>query len=468
MKKIFTRALQIILLAIFLMIFAFPALKILAEDNQDMEEFCEMTRIDSECKKLSSVECRKLLEKCDQYFQEKAAEIEKDISITEAKKKTLQNQIYILRKKIKKLDYQIYQNNLMIKDLNFQIDDTQSSIEKTSKKIEDSKKKLTNILRKIYEQDQRSMIEILLEEETLSDFFDNLVALETLNSKNRELLKDIKKLKVDLENQKKALDEEKGELERAVKIQMLQKQESANAKRQQEYYLKLTEAEYQKQLKEKEEIEKKAAEIRSRIFELIGVPKAPTFGEALEIAKYVETITGIRPAFLLAILTQESNIGKNVGQCYLTDPKTGEGIYVKSGRKTPRVMNPKRDVGYFLDICKELGRDPYHTLVSCPMSYGWGGAMGPGQFIPSTWVLYKDKIKSITGKDPDPWDIKDAFLATGIYLKDLGGTQNEWRAAMRYFSGATWKKYEEFYGNSVISLAKKYQADIEILEKQNQ
>ncbi|GAH47901.1 unnamed protein product, partial [marine sediment metagenome] len=57
-----------------------------------------------------------------------------------------------------------------------------------------------------------------------------------------------------------------------------------------------------------------AAEIRARIFELIGVPKAPTFGEALDIAKYVEGITGARPAFLLAILQQESAIGKNVGQ----------------------------------------------------------------------------------------------------------------------------------------------------------
>ncbi|MCD6550171.1 lytic murein transglycosylase [bacterium] len=435
--------------------------------NEDMDEFCEMERIESECDKLSPNECRKILEKCDKYFQEKSAELEKDIAHTKEEKRTLQNQISLLQNKIKKLNYQIYQNNLMIKDLSFQINDTQASIEKTSLKIKDSKEKLSAILREIYEQDQRSTLEILLGEDKLSDFFDNLVALEVLNSKNKELLEDIKKLKENLQNQKKALDEEKEELEGIVKVQTLQKQESAEAKKQQEYYLKLTESEYQRQLKEKKEIEKKAAEIRSRIFELIGVSKAPTFGEALEIAKYVEGLTGIRPAFLLAILTQESNIGRNVGQCYLQDSKTGSGIYVKSGKKTERVMNPKRDVGPFLKICKELGRDPYHTLVSCPMSYGWGGAMGPGQFIPSTWVLYKNKVKAITGKNPDPWNIKDAFLATGIFLKELGGTKDEWTAAMRYFSGATWSKYEEFYGNSVISLAKKYQADIEVLEKQS-
>ena len=459
-----TRISKTTLLFLLILVFVLPNLKSFAEENENLEEICQLEKIEEECEKLSSTDCRKLLEKCENYFEEKSAQIGEDLTKTQAEKRTLENKIYTLRKRIESLDYQIYQNNLMIKDLGFQIGDTQTSIEKTSLKIENSKNQLATILREIYEQDQRSLIEILLGEEELSDFFNNLMALETLDSKNQELLENIKDLKSYLENQKLSLDEEKGELEGAVKLQILQKQQSAGVKKDQEYFLKLTETEYQKYLKEKEEVEAKAAEIRTRIFELIGVPKAPTFGEALELAKYVENITGIRPAFLLAVLTQESNIGRNVGQCYLTNAQTGEGVYVNSGKTTFRVMSPKRDVPHFLEICKELGRDPYNTLVSCPMSYGWGGAMGPGQFIPSTWVLYKDKVKAVTGKAANPWDIKDAFLATGIYLKELGGIQNEWRAAMRYFSGTTWKKYEEFYGNSVIALAKRYQSDIDIIE----
>jgi len=190
MKETFVRVKKALLI-ILLVVLVLPGIKILAQVNEDMEKMCEMDRIESECDKISPTDCRKLLEKCDKYFQEKSAEIEKDISRTEAEKKTLQNQIYVLRNKIKSLDYQIYQNNLMIKDLNFQIEDTQSSIEKTSNKIEESKRKLTNILREIYEQDQRSTIEILLGENELSDFFDKLVALEALNAKNRELLQDI-------------------------------------------------------------------------------------------------------------------------------------------------------------------------------------------------------------------------------------------------------------------------------------
>ncbi|GAI68566.1 unnamed protein product, partial [marine sediment metagenome] len=95
---------------------------------------------------------------------------------------------------------------------------------------------------------------------------------------------------------------------------------SSKTKEEQEYYLQITEAEYQKQLKEQQEVEAKAAEIRTRLFELIGVAEGGIeFGKAVEIAKYVEKITKVRPAFLLAIIAQESmrygKFGGNVGQC---------------------------------------------------------------------------------------------------------------------------------------------------------
>jgi hypothetical protein len=154
----------------------------------------------------------------------------------------------------------------------------------------------------------------------------------------------------------------------------------------------------------------------------------------------------------------------------LADSKTGDGEKVLSSEKVQKVMKPSRDVSPFLEITKELGRDPYNTPVSCPIPSvgGYGGAMGPAQFIPSTWIRYKNRIREITGKTPDPWSINDAFLAAGLYLADYGAakqTQNaEWKAAMIYFSGSTNTKYR-FYGDSVLSIAEKYQDDIEALEK---
>jgi len=415
---------------------------------------------------------RETLERELEELEKQIAEIDKDVKRTEKEKRTLENQIYLLRNQINKLDLQIYQGNIMIKDLGVQVIDTEASIEETSFKIKDSRKHLARILQLIYESDKKSLIEILFSEEELSDFFNDLVALESLSVQSGDLLENIENLKVRLEEQKDSLDNEKQDLENLVVLQTVQRRESSAIKKDQDWLLHLTETEYQKYLGEKQETQKKAAEIRARIFELIGIPEAPTFGEAYEIAKYVSGITDVRPALLLAVLTQESNIGKNVGQCYLKNSTTGAGVVVYNGKSVSKVMKPSRDVSPFLDITGALGRDPYNTPVSCPMSYGWGGAMGPAQFIPSTWKIYKDRLSNITGKPGDPWNIKDAFLAAGLYLSDYGATKQtyngEWKAAMIYFSGTSRRtKYNGygFYGDSVMKITEQYESDIAELEK---
>jgi len=203
-------------------------------------------------------------------------------------------------------------------------------------------------------------------------------------------------------------------------------------------------------------------EISQRNFELVGITDALTFQEVLDIAKSVEEITGTRPAFLLAILQEEFTLEKS-DFCYLTNFDTGEGVRAISGESLAKVMNPTRDIPSFLNITRELRKDPSKTLVTCPMSFGWGGAMGPADFIPSTWMRYKNKLESITGKPADPWDISDAFLAAGLYLSDSGAKlkshDGEWNAAMLYFSLSINSPYT-WYANDVLTIAENLQADI--------
>lgn len=211
---------------------------------------------------------------------------------------------------------------------------------------------------------------------------------------------------------------------------------------------------------------KKAAGIRSALFALAGGSAAIPFGDALKYAEFAGAQTGVRPAFLLAILTQETNLGANVGSCYLSDADTGAGVGINTGTKIANVMKPGRDVEPFISITKSLGRDPFHTRVSCPFGgYGYGGAMGPSQFIASTWMLLKSKISAaIGGGEPDPWAPRDAFTASSVYLAGLGATAQtytaEWNAACKYYSGkscTTPGVKNSFYGNSVMALAKKIQ-----------
>lgn len=390
---------------------------------------------------------------------------ERDITKTQAEKDTLQRQITLHKDKIQKLSFQISQGNRVIADLTSQIGDTAESIEKTSKEIGSIGEQIGEIIRTIHEEDRKGLLEIMLQSASLSDFFSNLSSLAALNSRSADLLNNMRSLGQYLETQKTELETDKTTRENLVKIQLIQKTQSQQTKTEQEKLLTLTkgkEAEYQKTLQNSK---KKASELRSRIFELIGVSKAPTFGEAVDIAKTVSKQTGIRPALLLAVLTQESNVGKNVGQCYVKNLQTGSGVKT-TGVAISKVMNPARDIPKFLQITQELGRDALNTPVSCPIPSvgGWGGAMGPAQFIPSTWSMYQRELYDIAGRAVDPWNIKDAFLATGVYLDDLGGKQNEFKAVMRYFSGPSWTRYEEFYGRSVLAIATGYENDIKALE----
>jgi hypothetical protein len=215
----------------------------------------------------------------------------------------------------------------------------------------------------------------------------------------------------------------------------------------------------------------KAAQIRASLFQLAGAIEIP-FGEAYQYALEAERRTGIRPAFLLAVFAQESSLdkdatfGKHVGSCYLSDSATGAGIRITTKVAIANVMKPDRDVKPFLNITSALGLDPYATLVSCPLaSGGYGGAMGPAQFIPSTWISsVADRVGKLLGIGgmPNPWNPEHAFMASAMYLTDLGADKRtytaERTAALRYYAGGNWNLSKNaFYGNSVMVKAENIQ-----------
>ena len=133
-------------------------------------------------------------------------------------------------------------------------------------------------------------------------------------------------------------------------------------------------------------------------------------------------------------------------------------------------MNQTRDAPVFLQITAALGLNPDSQPVSKKPWYGFGGAMGPAQFIPSTWQLYGDRITAATGQNPpNPWDPRTAAFAAALLLADNGADAQtpaaERLAALRYLAG--WKNAGKsayaFYGNDVMSLADKFQSQIAVL-----
>jgi peptidoglycan hydrolase CwlO-like protein len=381
-------------------------------------------------------------------LEKQITQYENQISVYQKQGKTLKNEIDSLNAKIAKLNLEIKAINLSIAQLDQKINETQNKIVITTNDIKEKQDSLIKILNEIYTNDQSSILEILLKNPKLSDFFTNLNNLILVQNNLRITISQIKDLKDQLEEQKVQYAIAKEDTETLKQYQLAQKNQTDSLKQQKDSLLKITkgqESKYQDLLKKTKE---EAAKIRSRLFELLGGGEM-TFEQAYNYAKLASQVTGVRPAFILAILDRESALGRNVGRC---NYKTA--------------MNPK-DQPIFIEITSKLGLNPDTTPVSCPNADGiYGGAMGPAQFIPSTWKFYEDKVSQITGNNPaSPWNNADAFVAAALYLKDAGASSDEKRAAARYYCGSRWNRYvcTNVYAAKVLAKASQFEDDIQTI-----
>ncbi len=402
------------------------------------------------------------LEQQLQDIENQIAEYQNELNSIKGEKNTLQNKIKQLKNQQASINLQIKSTNLQIKNLDGKISQTKSDIGANVLRSQELQEEIANSLRTIKKYDDYSLFYAIITKGSWSEVFNEIENYLQITASLDSLFERSRELKNQLDKRVELLAEEQDEAQNLLSIKVLQQQRLSGSVSEQNKILQETkgrESDYQAALKANQ---KRAAEIKGRLYQLLEVGTQITFGEAVKIANWASAQSGVRAAYLLAILTQESNLGKNVGTCNRAgDPPE------KSWRV---IMKPSRDHEPFVQVTKELGLAVNTTPVSCPMrdsrgnQIGWGGAMGPAQFIPSTWMGYKDRVSAITGKTADPWDIRDAFLASGIKLKAGGaGTKSgEWAAAMKYFSGSTNVKYR-FYGDSVVALAKQYQNDIDSL-----
>lgn len=399
-------------------------------------------------------------------LQRELIQVEKEQAETEAILRNAQGQsasierdILILNTKIKAAKLNIQAKNIVIEQLTKDIGNKDKKIASLEERIARGKESLAQIYQKTYQLDSYSLPEIFLSQGSLGSFYEDLDTFDAIQNSLRDTFEDIRDSKDQTQTEKVTLGKKKNaEVDARAEIEASKRSIEANEKEKQVLlgYSRNTEKAYEQILADKRA---KAAQIRAALFALRDTAAIP-FEKALEYAQAASRSTGIRPAFLLAILTQESALGKNVGTCLLTNPQTGAGVSTKSGTLFPNVMKPGRDVEPFIQITKSLNLDYSKTLVSCPQSIGWGGAMGPAQFIASTWMLFKDRIASALGvQTPNPWEPKHAFMASAMYLADLGASTQvysaERNAACRYYSGRPCdpKTINITYGTQVMAKA---------------
>lgn len=387
-------------------------------------------------------------------------------------RQTLQTQIDAFNAKIKKAQLQIQAINISIAKLNGNIDTHNKTLSQLSAQLDAEKESLAQIMRQTQMLDDYSVVSVALGSQGVSDFFRDLDSFTSIQEALQDSFNQIRHTSSSTEIEKEALQSRLAEQEKLQTVQKLAQQSLQSQQKEKQQLLTQTkgvEANYQKLIAASK---KTAAQIRTELFQLAGGGGQIPLPTAITLAKQAGAATGIRPAFILGILRQETNLGANVGQCLLTNiPNKGDGKGKNTGRIITGVMKPTRDVDPFMSITAALGLDPFAMAVSCPQSTGYGGAMGPAQFIPSTWAAYQKRIAKLAGhpgSQANPWNNLDAFTAIALYMDDLGaGAQTraaERTAALKYFAGGYYTNPAFApYGDNVLKYAADFQQEIDIL-----
>ncbi len=352
-------------------------------------------------------------------------------------------EITALTAKIKAAQANIKGKNIAIANLTKDIAKKQSQISALDTRLNKGKQAIADILRKTNDIYSYSLVEAMFSEKNLSEFFIDIDTYASTEQALSVLFDELRATRALTVTEKVALNKKK-EAEAAAKAALeASKKEVEINQAEKKTLLAVSQSREKTYAQVLADKQAKAAQIRAILFPLRDAGAIP-FGLALQYAEAASIKTGVRPAFVLAILQQESNLGANVGSCVITNLSTGETKGVNTGRVFSNGIHPTRDLPLLQNILNRLGRNPMETKVSCPIDGvpGYGGAMGPAQFIPSTWNLIESKIASALGKTtPDPWDPADAIMASAILLADLGANTgdytNERTAACKYYSGKT-------------------------------
>ncbi|OHB11126.1 MAG: hypothetical protein A3J09_00970 [Candidatus Zambryskibacteria bacterium RIFCSPLOWO2_02_FULL_51_21] len=411
----------------------------------------------SETSGKSRADLERELEACNQEI----AQWQETLNKTKQESASFARDVAALTAKINAAQASIKAKNIAIQNLSKDIAKKQSQINVLDNRIERGRAAIADILRKTNDINSYSLVEAMLSDKDLSEFFVDMDTYASTEDALTGLFAELRTVKKLTETEKAVLNKKK-EQEAANRAAMeAAKKEVEIAQKDKKTLLAVSQTKEVTYAQVLAERQANAARIRAVLFPLVDAGAIP-FGTALQYAQAAGTKTGVRPALILGILQQESNLGANVGRCVITDLSTGQTRNVNTGYVWQNGIHPTRDLPILQSILSKLGRDPLSTKVSCPIAGvpGYGGAMGPTQFIPSTWNLIASKVATYMGKTtPDPWNPADAIMAAAVLLQGNGAAAGDYyserTASCKYYSGRICGTASHImsYGNQVMNRA---------------
>ncbi|MFA4937230.1 MAG: peptidoglycan DD-metalloendopeptidase family protein [Patescibacteria group bacterium] len=142
-------------------------------------------------------------------IHKKIEDFQKVIATKQAEVNSLKKQMAVLDDKIEQAKLDLQANQLSLDTVNLEIQSISLEIETKDKSIEQAKIKIAEILRQIYLADQQSLLEIIVLNERLSGFFDQLNYLGELQNTLQANVNELQTLKTELEHQQQDLSNKK-------------------------------------------------------------------------------------------------------------------------------------------------------------------------------------------------------------------------------------------------------------------
>lgn len=200
-------------------------------------------------------------------IQQRQQEYQAQIDLKQKDRVNLSNQLSILENRLAKAQLDIESVNVEIDKTGLEIQKIGLDSDNLDQSIEKQKTHIANLLRSMYKQDQVSTLEMLLLNNSLSDFLNQAQYLADTNKEIGESLEGLKADKDRLEQNKAVLDEKNTELA-SLKTKLEVKKEDLSYEQDNKNYIleetKSSEKEYQNLLQQaKREQQQAEAEIAS-------------------------------------------------------------------------------------------------------------------------------------------------------------------------------------------------------------
>lgn len=406
--------------------------------------------------------------KLDETQKNLDQELVKINNLTETKKET-DIQVRTLAKEIASLDKEISsaQDNLDItnqdiESIQAELSETRAYISMLEQTIKAQKVLIREYVSSLYVQKDVSLFEIILSQNQLSDLLGSVQKTGVMQDSITESITLIAAKEKEIIAENKHLFDKEEEL---ISLKQSQEQQKGLLQQTQEDKETLL-AQTKGQQSEYEALLKESFATKQNLLNSIrvlggadGRPGAISLEEAYNLAVANATRLGnkIRPEYLVGVMKIESGLGGNVGRSFYKDSLSG--CAAREGNTTK--LNYTREEQSFEKITSALGVPIAQPVSGCPYPkyIGTGGAMGPAQIMPATWLGYEAKLRSFKGgATVNPWSMEDAMLAMGMILLGKVGDQAiagndelERRAALCYLGGCNVKNM--WYADKVLNEA---------------